>query len=130
MNVLLDFMYGGNPNIEEDNSTGRVREISCPANWTLPTFWGIMKFADMLSIISLSRKQEETVYEAVRGWVKENKSRGREALKDLLEHVRLPLMDFPLFFWRRLKWIRPSKNVQSVFPLLHEARRYLILENH
>ncbi|XP_069615502.1 kelch-like protein 35 [Ranitomeya imitator] len=180
MNVLLDFMYGGNPNIEEDNVEDILQASDllhiCSLRDECVKFLdsqldpsnclGIMKFADMLSIISLSEKskklmlecfeevscheefleltkeelteylssdnlvvsKEETVYEAVMRWVKENKSRGREALKDLLEHVRLPLMD-PAYFLEKVEMDKTIQECPECFPLLHEARRYLILGN-
>ncbi|XP_040282394.1 kelch-like protein 35 [Bufo bufo] len=180
MGVLLDFMYGGSPKIEEDNVEDILQASDllhiCSLRDECVKFLdsqldpsncvGIMKFADMFSIISLSEKskklmlegfeevscheefleltkeelirylsnddlvvsKEETVFEAVMRWVRENKSRGRAALKDLLENVRLPLID-PAYFLEKVEMDKTIQECPECFPLLHEARRYLILGN-
>ncbi|XP_075054654.1 kelch-like protein 35 isoform X2 [Mixophyes fleayi] len=180
MGFLLDFMYGGSPKIQEDNvegilqasdllNLGRLRDQCVkfldsqvdPSNCV-----GIMKFADMFSIPSLSEKskkvmlegfgevscheeflelskeelmeylsnddlvasKEEVVFEAVMRWVKENKSIGTKALKDLLGHVRLPLLD-PAYFLEKVEMDKSVQDCPECFPLLHEARMYHILGN-
>ncbi|XP_066444393.1 kelch-like protein 35 [Eleutherodactylus coqui] len=180
MGILLDFMYGGSPKIEEDNVEDILQASDllhiCSLRDECVKFLdsqldpsncvGIMKFADLFSITSLSEKskklmldgfeevscheeflelckeelidylsnddlvvtKEEIVYEAVMRWVKENKKQGRRALKDLLEHVRLPLMD-PAYFLEKVEMDKTIQECPECFPLLHEARRFLILGN-
>ncbi|XP_040282395.1 kelch-like protein 35 isoform X1 [Bufo bufo] len=178
MSLVLDFMYRGRISIQEDNvedilqASDRLRLhslrdecvkfLDChldPYNCV-----GIMKFADMFSITSLSEKskrmmvegfeevsrheeflklskeelveylsnddlavsKEEVVYEAVMRWVKDGEGQGRAALKELLEHVRLPLLDVTYF----LEKVEKDKTIQECsecFPLLHETRIYHIL---
>lgn len=180
MGFLLDFMYGGNPTIQEDNvedllQASDLLHISSlkdecvkfldsqldPSNCV-----GIMKFADLFSITSLSEKskklvlegfeevscheeflqltkeelieylsnedlvvsKEEIVFEAVMRWVKENKTTGTKALKDLLEHVRLPLLD-PAYFMEKVETEKTIQGCPECFSLLHEARMFHILGN-
>ncbi|KAM8975845.1 LOW QUALITY PROTEIN: kelch-like protein 35 [Pelodytes ibericus] len=72
--------------------------------------------------------KEEVVFEAVMRWVNKNKSSRRKALKDLLEHVRLPLLD-PVYFMEKVEMDKTIQECVECFPLLHEARLYYILGN-
>ncbi|XP_056415999.1 kelch-like protein 35 [Hyla sarda] len=178
MGLILDFVYEGRIFIKEDNVEDILQASDllhiCSLRDECVKFLdgqldpsncvGIMKFADMFSITSLSEKskklmlegfeevscheefleltkeelteylsnddlvvsKEEIVYEAVMRWVKEKKTKGREALKDLLEHVRLPLMD-PAYFLEKVEMDKTIQECPECFPLLHEARIYHIL---
>ncbi|XP_075706042.1 kelch-like protein 35 [Rhinoderma darwinii] len=175
MGLVLDFMYEGRISIQEDNVEDILQASDKLHLYSLRddcvTFLdgqldpsncvGIMKFADMLSITSLSEKskklmlegfeevscheeflklskedlveylsnddlavgKEEVVFEAVMRWVKDN---GREALKDLLEQVRLPLMD-PAYFLEKVEMDKTIRESPECFFLLHEARIYHVL---
>uniref|UniRef100_U3IWA8 BTB domain-containing protein n=2 Tax=Anas TaxID=8835 RepID=U3IWA8_ANAPP len=180
MSLLLDYMYGGNIVIQEDNVEG-ILELSdllqisklrdaCitflegqlhPCNCL-----GIMKFADSFSIASLTEKskrfmlecfvevscheeflemgvkelveylsdeqlvvpKEEVVFEAVMRWVRHDVPARKGALKDLLEHVRLPLLD-PTYFLEKVEMDGLIQDSKECIPLLHEARKYYILGN-
>ncbi|XP_063807301.1 kelch-like protein 35 isoform X2 [Pseudophryne corroboree] len=178
MGFVLDFMYGGSPKIQEDNVEDILQASDLlhichlrddcvkfldgqldPSNCV-----GIMKFADMFSIPSLSEKskklmlegfgevscneeflelskaelieclgnndlvvdKEEVVFEAVMRWVKGNKSMVKKDLRDILEHVRLPLLD-PVYFLEKVEMEKIIQDCPECFPLLHEARMYHIL---
>ncbi|XP_072257999.1 kelch-like protein 35 [Pyxicephalus adspersus] len=180
MGFLLDFMYGGSPTIQEDNVEDLLRASDllhiCSLKDECAKFLdsqldpsncvGIMKFADLFSIPSLSEKskklvlegfeevscheeflqlskeelieylsnedlvvsKEEIVFEAVMKWVHENKTTGMKALKDLLKHVRLPLLD-PAYFLEKVETDKTIQDCPECFPLLHEARMFHILGN-
>ncbi|XP_030055903.1 kelch-like protein 35 [Microcaecilia unicolor] len=178
MTLLLDYMYGGNLVIEEENVEGileacdllqisRLRDACItfledqlhPYNCV-----GMKKFADSFSIASLSEKskkvmlegfaevsrheeflelsqtelieylsdeqlvvpKEEVVFEAVMRWVRHNGVTRKAALKNLLEHVRLPLLN-PAYFLEKVEVDKLIQGCQECFPLLHEARKYFIL---
>ncbi|XP_075054649.1 kelch-like protein 35 isoform X2 [Mixophyes fleayi] len=180
LGLVLDFMYEGKLALQEDNVQD-VLQVSdllniCSLRDQCVKFIdgqldpsncvGIMKFADMFSIPSLSEKskklmlegfvevscheeflqlskeelieylsnddlvvnREEFVFEAVMRWVKEDKSMERKALRDLLEHVRLPLLD-PAYFLEKVETDKTIQGCPDCFPLLHEARMYHILGN-
>ncbi|XP_068122710.1 kelch-like protein 35 isoform X2 [Hyperolius riggenbachi] len=178
MGYLLDFMYGGSPAIQEDNVEDLLQASDllhiCSLRDECVKFLdsqldpsncvGIMKFADLFSIPSLSEKskklmlegfeevscheeflqlskeelieylsnddlvvsKEEVVFEAVMRWVKENGTTGEKALMDLLEHVRLPLLE-PAYFLEKVEMDKTIQNCPECFPLLHEARMFHIL---
>ncbi|KAG8544922.1 hypothetical protein GDO81_021625 [Engystomops pustulosus] len=178
MGLVLDFMYDGMISIQEDNVEDILQASDllhiCSLRDECVRFLdgqldpsncvGIMKFADMFSICSLSEKskkllmegfeevscheefqklskeelieylsndelvvsKEEVVYEAVMRWVKDKEDHGREALKDLLQHVRFPLLD-PIYFLEKVEMDKTIQEHPECFPLLHEARIYHIL---
>lgn len=180
MSLLLDYMYGGNIIIQEDNVEG-ILELSdllqiSKLRDACVTFLegqlhpcnclGIMKFADSFSIASLTEKskrfmlecfvevscheeflemgvkelveylsdeqlvvpKEEVVFEAVMRWVRHDVPARKGALKDLLEHVRLPLLD-PTYFLEKVEMDGLIQDSKECIPLLHEARKYYILGN-
>ncbi|XP_062830541.1 kelch-like protein 35 isoform X2 [Anolis carolinensis] len=178
MSLVLDYMYGGDVSIQEDNVEGllelsnllqipRLKDACItflerqlhPCNCL-----GIMRFANSFSISSLVEKsrrlvlegfvevshheefleldakelgaclssdwlvvpKEEVVLEALMRWVHHDVASRRGALKDLLEYVRLPLLD-PLYFLEKVEVdgiIHQSKECHS---LLQEARKYYVL---
>ncbi|XP_019381126.1 PREDICTED: kelch-like protein 35 [Gavialis gangeticus] len=180
MSLLLDYMYGGNIILQEDNVEG-ILELSdllqisqlrdaCirflesqlhPCNCL-----GMMKFADSFAIASLAEKskrfllecfvevssheeflglsakelagylsdeqlvvpREEVVFEAAMRWVRHDAAARKVALKDLLEHVRLPLLD-PTYFLEKVEMDELIQDSRECIPLLHEARKYYILGN-
>ncbi|KAM4702454.1 kelch-like protein 35 [Discoglossus pictus] len=71
-------------------------------------------------------KKEEAVFEAVMRWVKKNVSVRKACLKELLEHVRLPLLD-PIYFLEKVETDKTIQDCPECFPLLHEARKCYIL---
>ncbi|XP_069496165.1 kelch-like protein 35 [Ambystoma mexicanum] len=180
MSFLLDYMYGGNLVIQDDNVESvmeasdllqlpRLRDACVtfleeqlhPCNCV-----GIFKFADSFSIPSLSEKskkfmlegfsevscheefldltqselveylsneqlvvmKEEVVYEAAMRWVRHDAISRKKALRDVLEHVRLPLLD-PTYFLEKVEMDALIQDCPDCFPLLHEARKYFILGN-
>ncbi|XP_053312131.1 kelch-like protein 35 [Spea bombifrons] len=72
--------------------------------------------------------KEEAVFEAVMRWVNNNQSSRRQALRELLEHVKLPLLD-PTYFLEKVEMDKTIRGCTECFPLLHEARMYYILGN-
>uniref|UniRef100_A0A8C5MHG9 Kelch like family member 35 n=1 Tax=Leptobrachium leishanense TaxID=445787 RepID=A0A8C5MHG9_9ANUR len=72
--------------------------------------------------------KEEVVFEAVMRWVNKNRSIRRKALKSLLEHVKLPLLD-PVYFMEKVEMDKTVQECIECFPLLHEARMFYILGN-
>lgn len=180
MSLLLDYMYGGNIVIQEDNVEGilelsdllqisKLRDacISFLEGQLHPcNCLGIMKFADSFSITSLTEKskrfmlecfvevscheeflemgvkelveylsdeqlvvpKEEVVFEAVMRWVRHDVPARKGALKDLLEHVRLPLLN-PTYFLEKVEMDGLIQDSKECIPLLHEARKYYILGN-
>ncbi|KAG8429968.1 hypothetical protein GDO86_018738 [Hymenochirus boettgeri] len=180
MSTLLDYMYGGSLEIDEDNVVGlleasdllhmsRLRDacVKFLENQLHPcNCVGIMKFADSFSIFTLSEKskklmlegfaevscheeflslskdelveylsnenlvvrREEEVFEAVMKWVNKNSLERCKNLKELLELVRLPLLD-PAYFLEKVEMDKTIQGCTECFSLLHEARMYYILGN-
>ncbi|XP_075448809.1 kelch-like protein 35 [Ascaphus truei] len=83
---------------------------------------------EYLSNEHLVVSKEEVVFEAVMRWVTVNGSIRKKDLKDLLEHVRLPLLD-PVYFLEKVEMDKVIQDCTECFPLLHEARMYYILGN-
>uniref|UniRef100_A0A8C8RDT9 Kelch like family member 35 n=1 Tax=Pelusios castaneus TaxID=367368 RepID=A0A8C8RDT9_9SAUR len=180
MSLLLDYMYGGNIVIQEDNVEG-ILELSdlfqisklkeeCVAflegQLHPRNCLGILKFADSFSIASLAEKskkftlecfvqvscheeflelsvkelieflsdeqlvvpEEKVVFEAVMRWIRHDVATRKRALKELLEHVRLPLLD-PMYFLEKVEMDELIQDSKECIPLLHEARKYYILGN-
>ncbi|XP_072118673.1 kelch-like protein 24 [Mobula birostris] len=80
---------------------------------------------DHLSSDLLAVGQEETVFEAVMRWVRHDVAGRVCALKELLELVRIPLLD-PIYFVEKVENDELILNSKECFPLLQEARKYHI----
>ncbi|KAI1883001.1 hypothetical protein AGOR_G00240730 [Albula goreensis] len=72
--------------------------------------------------------KEEMVFEAVMRWVYHDVEGRRPMLKDLLHHVRLPLLH-PNYFVQTVEGDQLIQNAPECYQLLHEARRYHVLGN-
>lgn len=72
--------------------------------------------------------KEETVFEAVVRWVYYDMDHRRIMLRDLLTHVRLPLLH-PNYFVQTVEGDQLIQNAPECYQLLHEARRYHVLGN-
>uniref|UniRef100_A0A8C1AWP9 Kelch-like family member 24b n=1 Tax=Cyprinus carpio carpio TaxID=630221 RepID=A0A8C1AWP9_CYPCA len=72
--------------------------------------------------------KEETVFEAVIRWVYYDMDHRRIMLRDLLTHVRLPLLH-PNYFVQTVEGDQLIQNAPECYQLLHEARRYHVLGN-
>ncbi|KAL6467866.1 hypothetical protein MHYP_G00235430 [Metynnis hypsauchen] len=72
--------------------------------------------------------REEVVFEAVIRWVYYAVDCRRPLLKDLLQHVRLPLLH-PNYFVQTVEGDQLIQNAPECYQLLHEARRYHVLGN-
>ncbi|XP_018426735.1 PREDICTED: kelch-like protein 35 [Nanorana parkeri] len=82
-----------------------------------------------LSSDDLVVSKEEVVFEAVLRWVGKNKTRGgAKVSKDLLEHVRLPLLD-PAYYLEKVEMDKIMNDSPECFPLFYEAQMYHILGN-
>ncbi|XP_060091332.1 kelch-like protein 35 [Heteronotia binoei] len=180
MGLVLDYMYGRNVILQEDNVEG-VLELSSllqipklqeacvdfledqlhPSNCL-----GLRRFADTFSIPSLAEKskrvmldgfvevshheefldleawelaeyladerlaapKEEAVFEAAMRWVRHDAAMRQGALRDLLEHVRLPLVD-PCYFVEKVETDELIRASKECLPLLREARKGYLLGN-
>ncbi|TRY69732.1 hypothetical protein DNTS_035414 [Danionella cerebrum] len=76
----------------------------------------------------LSTGREEMVFEAVMRWVYHDVEYRKPMLKDLLQHVRLPLLH-PNYFVQTVEGDKLIQNAPECYQLLHEARRYHVLGN-
>ncbi|XP_036377721.1 kelch-like protein 24 [Megalops cyprinoides] len=76
----------------------------------------------------LAAGREEEVFEAVMRWVYHDAEARRPALRDLLQHVRLPLLH-PNYFVQTVEGDRLIQTAPECYQLLHEARRYHVLGN-
>ncbi|XP_067889187.1 kelch-like protein 24 isoform X2 [Heterodontus francisci] len=180
MEYVLDYMYGGRGNIQENNvqSLLEASELfqisslrrSCeefleqqldPCNCL-----GFLSFANFFCIPALSEKsrrfllerfsdviqheeflqlskgdlcdqlssdflavpKEEIVFEAVMQWVHHDVSNRKHALRELLEQVRIPLLD-RIYFVEKVETNELILSSKECFPLLQEARRYHIFGN-
>ncbi|KAK1790941.1 hypothetical protein P4O66_014783 [Electrophorus voltai] len=72
--------------------------------------------------------REEVVFEAVMRWVYHSVEHRRAQLRDLLRHVRLPLLH-PNYFIQKVEGDQLIQNAPECYQLLHEARRYHVLGN-
>ncbi|XP_026999037.1 kelch-like protein 24a [Tachysurus fulvidraco] len=72
--------------------------------------------------------REEVVFEAVMRWVYHSVEYRRPMLKELLQHVRLPLLH-PNYFVQTVEGDQLIQNAPECYQLLHEARRYHVLGN-
>uniref|UniRef100_A0A8B9HB53 Kelch-like protein 24 n=1 Tax=Astyanax mexicanus TaxID=7994 RepID=A0A8B9HB53_ASTMX len=72
--------------------------------------------------------REEVVFEAVMRWVYFTVDCRKPQLKDLLQHVRLPLLH-PNYFVQTVEGDQLIQNAPECYQLLHEARRYHVLGN-
>ncbi|RXM31462.1 hypothetical protein EOD39_6966 [Acipenser ruthenus] len=86
---------------------------------------------ELVAIISsdeLVVGKEETVFEAVMRWVYHDVDYRRPMLKELLHHVRMPLLH-PNYFVQTVEGDQIIQNSPECYQLLHEARRYHVLGN-
>lgn len=93
-------------------------------------FLGLLKdeLIDCISSDDLVVVREELVFEAVMRWVYHDVEMRRPVLKELLTHVRLPLLH-PNYFVQVVETDEMIQNSPDCYQLLHEARRYHILGN-
>ncbi|XP_078079007.1 kelch-like protein 24 [Mustelus asterias] len=83
---------------------------------------------DLLSSDLLAVTKEETVFEAVMHWVHHEVSNRSHVLKELLERVRIPLLN-PIYFVEKVETDELILSSKECLPLLQEARRYHIFGN-
>lgn len=83
---------------------------------------------EYISSDELVISKEETVFEAVMRWVYHDMEHRRAVLRDLLTHVRLPLLH-PNYFVQTVEGDQLIQNGPECYQLLHEARRYHVLGN-
>ncbi|XP_057273383.1 kelch-like protein 35 [Pezoporus wallicus] len=88
----------------------------------------VKELVEYLSDEELVVPKEEVVFEAVMRWVRHDVPGRKGALKDLLEHVRLPLLN-PTYFLEKVEMDGLIQDSKECIPLLHEARKYYILGN-
>ncbi|XP_067898035.1 kelch-like protein 24a isoform X2 [Heterodontus francisci] len=93
-------------------------------------FLGLEKdeLIDYVSSDDLVISKEETVYESVMRWVYHDIDRRRPMLKEMLTHVRLPLLH-PNYFVQTVEGNQLIQNAPECYQLLYEARRYHVLGN-
>lgn len=93
-------------------------------------FLGLEKdeLIDYVSSDDLVINKEETVYESVMRWVYHDMERRRSMMKEVLTHVRLPLLH-PNYFVQTVEGDQLIQNSSECYQLLHEARRYHVLGN-
>ena len=72
--------------------------------------------------------KEEMVFEAVMRWVYHSTEHRKPMLKELLHHVRMPLLH-PNYFVQTVEGDHLIQNAPECYQLLHEARRYHVLGN-
>ncbi|KAK0131015.1 Kelch-like protein 24 [Merluccius polli] len=72
--------------------------------------------------------KEEMVFEAVMRWVYHSMEHRKPMLKELLHHVRMPLLH-PNYFVQTVEGDNLIQNAPECYQLLHEARRYHVLGN-
>ncbi|XP_062843414.1 kelch-like protein 24a [Trichomycterus rosablanca] len=72
--------------------------------------------------------REEVVFEAIMRWVYHTVDIRRPMLKELLQHIRLPLLH-PNYFVQTVEGDQLIQNAPECYQLLHEARRYHVLGN-
>lgn len=90
-----------------------------------------MPKGDLLEHLSsdlLAVAREETVYEAVMRWVRHDVDAREGALPELLELVRIPLLD-PIYFVENVEVDQLILKSKKCFPLLQEARKFHIFGN-
>ncbi|XP_076837908.1 kelch-like protein 24a [Brachyhypopomus gauderio] len=83
---------------------------------------------ELIASEELRVPREEVVFEAVMRWVYRGVEARRAQLKDLLQHVRLPLLH-PNYFVQTVEGDQLIQNAPECYQLLHEARRYHVLGN-
>ncbi|XP_061485720.1 kelch-like protein 35 [Rhineura floridana] len=74
----------------------------------------------------LAVPKEEVVFAAVMRWVRHDVAARKGTLKDLLQWVRLPLLD-PVYFVEKVEMDQLIQESKECRPLLQEARKYYIL---
>ncbi|XP_069748660.1 kelch-like protein 24 isoform X1 [Narcine bancroftii] len=80
---------------------------------------------DHLSSDLLAVAREETVFESVMSWVRHDAGARKGALRELLELVRIPLLD-PIYFVEKVEADELIVSSKECLPLLQEARKYHI----
>ncbi|XP_048874372.1 kelch-like protein 24 [Brienomyrus brachyistius] len=83
------------------------------------------RLTEFLSCEQLKVDREEVLVEAILKWVRHDPNERKEALKDLLECVHLPLVD-PVFLIKTLESDKILQDSKECLPLLLEAMRYHI----
>ncbi|XP_033001630.1 kelch-like protein 35 [Lacerta agilis] len=86
---------------------------------------GAEELVGCLSSERLAVRKEESVFEAVLRWVRHDVAARKGALKDLLQHVRLPLLD-PVYFLEKVETDELIQESKECIPLLLEARKYYV----
>ncbi|XP_075908406.1 kelch-like protein 24 isoform X1 [Petromyzon marinus] len=86
------------------------------------------ELVDYVSSDELVVDKEETVFEAVMRWVQHNAVERRSALRDVLDNVRLPLLQ-PDYFVQTVEGEEMVRSAPECYGLLHEARRFHVLGN-
>ncbi|KPP63751.1 kelch-like protein 35-like [Scleropages formosus] len=81
------------------------------------------RLVELLSCEQLHVDREEVLVEAVLKWVRHEPNDRKGALKELLEQVRLPLVD-PVFFINTLQSDEILQDCKECLPLLLEALKY------
>lgn len=83
---------------------------------------------EYISSDELTIGKEETVFEAAMRWVYHSTGDRKAILRDLLQHVRLPLLH-PNYFVQTVEGDQLIQVDPDCYQLLHEARRYHVLGN-
>ncbi|XP_069046087.1 kelch-like protein 35 [Lepisosteus oculatus] len=86
------------------------------------------QIVELLSSEQLLVEREEVLVEAVLKWVHHDPSGRKGAARELLELVRLPLVD-PVFFVNTVETDDLLQDCKECRPLLQEARRYHVFGN-
>ncbi|MGH0146819.1 UNVERIFIED_CONTAM: hypothetical protein FKN15_024069 [Acipenser sinensis] len=86
------------------------------------------ELVEIISSDELVVSKEEAVFEAVMRWVYHDVDYRRPMLKELLHHVRMPLLH-PNYFVQTVEGDQIIQNSPECYQLLHEARRYHVLGN-
>ncbi|XP_060762040.1 kelch-like protein 24a [Neoarius graeffei] len=89
---------------------------------------GREELEDYIASEELCVNREEVVFEAVMRWVYHSMEYRRPMLKELLQHVRLPLLH-PNYFVQTVEGDQLIQSAPECYQLLHEARRYHVLGN-
>ncbi|XP_043925948.1 kelch-like protein 6 isoform X2 [Protopterus annectens] len=83
---------------------------------------------NILNSDELNVTEEEQVFETVMHWIHYKESERKHCLPQILQHVRLPLMD-PWYFVEKVEADELIRGSPNVFPLLQETRLYHLSGN-
>ena len=86
----------------------------------------VNQLIDIISSDELNVRSEEQVFNAVMAWVKFNVAERRQTLPQVLQHVRLPLLN-PKFLVGTVGSDLLIKSDESCRDLVDEAKNYLLL---